>query len=937
MGKRLCLAAIIFCAAIIYAKAQTGNIAGAVLDKTTGETIAGATVLMENTGKALISDLDGRFAFNGVPAGQYKLKISFISYQTADIDVKISAQETKQIQVEMSEATNALHEVSVVAVRKQDTELAMLTAMKASLNVVSGVSAQQIARTQDKDAGEVIKRVPGISIIDDKFVIARGLAQRYNNVWVNNSAVPSSEADARAFSFDIIPSSQIENIVIVKSPSPELPADFSGGFIKVTTKSIPSENSFQISCGGSFDTQTHFNDFKAATGSATDFIGFDNGFRALNSSMPKRLDNSDVAQVDFAAKNGFNNDWAIKTQKPMIDRRFAAALNRKWQTESGRQFGLTAALNYSYAARTFKNMDNARYGVYNSLIDRPVFIYKYTDNVYNTDVRTGAMLNFSAILNENHRLEFRNIFNQLGKDRYTQRSGFMYVSGEYIQELQEYLYSSRAAYSGQIAGNHIFSKNKTDWTLGFSYSNKHQPDRRRIERTENSFADDPHFGMMRIEAGDIKRDFVDLNELSYSFAGNYSRDFDFGKITPTLKAGVFGEYKKRDYQTRSFFYLWNAENLPSDFSYYNIINQILITENLSADKLYLYEDTDQSRYSYSGSNALAAGYAAVNLPFNKWNIYAGLRAEYNNMSVTNFTTINGDRARTRNYPQFDLFPSVNAAYNFDAKNIVRFACGASINRQEFRELSPSTYYDFDIFSFIKGNPQLKAAKILNLDLRYEFYPTPAELISIALFCKNFRNPIEWTYRNAGETYIYTFENAEVANSFGLEIDLKKQLDFIGLRNVFLTFNGALISSRVWFGEDSEEHDRPMQGQSPYLVNAGLFYKTDTEQWNAGVLYNITGRRIVGIGKTDASEGGSINNELPDMYEMPRHALDFTFGKKFGKKFEISGSIRDILAQEVVFKQFPKFYDSNNILQTREQTTKKYKTGRNVALTLKINL
>ncbi|MDR2824164.1 MAG: outer membrane beta-barrel protein, partial [Prevotellaceae bacterium] len=876
MIKRLCLVAVIFCATIISANAQTGNVAGAVSDKKTGESIVGATVLIEKIGKAMLSDLDGQFAFKGVPAGQYKLKITFVSYQTANIDVKISEQETTQIQVELEEAVNALREVSVVAVRKQDTELAMLTAMKASLNVVSGVSAQQIARSQDKDAGEVIKRVPGISIIDDKFVIARGLAQRYNNVWVNNSAVPSSEADTRAFSFDIIPSSQIENIVIVKSPSPELPADFSGGFIKVATKSIPSENGFQVSYCGGFNTQTHFRNFEAAAGSATDFLGFDNGLRTLNTSVPARLDNNDFAQIDFATKNGFNNNWTIQTRKPLIDQRFAAALNRKWKTGSGQQFGLVASLNYSYTSCTFADMDNSRYGVYNSLTDKPVYIYKYTDDVYNTDVRVGAMLNFSIILNENHRLEFRNIFNQLGKDRYTQRTGFMYISGEYVQQLQEYLYSSRSAYSGQLAGNHTLSKNKVDWTLGFSYSNKNQPDRRRIERTENSFLDDAHYGMMRVEAGDIKRDFVDLNELSYSFAGNYSRDFDLGKITPTLKAGIFGEYKSRNYQTRSFFYLWNADAFPSDFSYCDVENKILITENLGADKLYLYEDTDHSRYSYSGSNALAAGYMAVNLPFNKWNIYAGLRAEHNNMQVTNFTTLKGDRTRTRNYAQFDLFPSVNATYNFDTKNLVRFAYGASVNRQEFRELSPSTYYDFDIFSFIKGNPQLKAANIQNFDLRYEFYPTPAELISVALFYKNFRNPIEWTYHNAGETYIYTFENAEVANNFGLEIDLKKELAFIGLRDLFLTFNGALISSRVTFSEGSEEHDRPMQGQSPYLINAGLFYKNERGQWNAGLLYNIIGRRIVGIGKADASAGGSINNELPDMYEMPRHALDFTF-------------------------------------------------------------
>ena len=664
--------------------------------------------------------------------------------------------------------------------------------------------------------------------------------------------------------------------MIVKSPAPELPADFTGGFVKVATKNMPSENALQISYGVNFNTETQFNDFKYAKGSGTDFLGFDNGLRDMRSAVPsKRMvnDADNAAQISRVTREGFNNDWSVRSRRPGPDQRFSLMLNRHHKTTGTGQLGLVAALNYSYGSRTYTDMQNSRYGVYNNRDDQPEYIYKYSDNQYNITTKVGAMLYLTWMLNNNHRLELRNIFNQTGHDRYTERDGYQNISSFYKQQKDEYRYSSRGAYTGQIGGNHTFNEvSKLDWTVGYSYANKNQPDRRIVNKEEET-GSAAYNGLYRIDQNEITRDFIRLDENIYSVTVNYDRRFDLGYFEPLLKAGIYTEYRERTYNTRYFEYRYRSANLPGDFIYRDVTSEIMIPENYGFDKLRIYDNTNNGN-NYKGDDMLASGYVGVSLP---------------------------------------------------------------INRQEFREVSPSSYYDFELFSFVQGNTELKPAYIQNFDLRYEIYPSKGELISLALFYKKFTNPIEWTYLDAGGSYTFTYENAQSADNYGVELDMKKNLDFIGLPNLSMSFNGAIIESKVIFGENSREHDRPMQGQSPFLVNTGLFYQNNNQTLNIGLMYNIIGKRIVGIGKVDAGQDGSINNDIPDMYEMPRNAIDLSVNCKLGKYAELSAGIRDILAQKVVFKQFPKFYDDAGNIHEREQTTKEFMPGRNFSLSIKVNL
>lgn len=918
---------------LICIPVSAGTIKGNIKDKASKEPLMGATVQIENSTVGAVADLDGNFELPQMKSGSYSLLIKYISYKTVRLtEVKVENTNVTEVTVDMVPEELTLGDVTIVAQAKKNTEAALLTSTKNSLLVQSGVSAQQITKTQDKDASEVIRRVPGISIIDDKFVMVRGLSQRYNNVWINQSAVPSSEADSRAFSFDIIPSSQLDNLMIVKSPAPEYPADFTGGFILINTKDMPSRNAFSATLGGTVNDRTHFRDFFYNKGSRTDFLGFDNGLRSLGGGMGKTMKTFDGRAVDLTG-NGLNNDWTVRRRKPVADLSLNMAYNHRWEMESGRQYGMLATLNYGNSYKTFTDMENSLFGSYDQLYDRPNYLRRSTDNQYNHDVRIGAMLNLAFVPKKNnHRFELKNIFNQLGKERYTYREGISAQSDR--EESAEYYYSSRTTYNGQFTGKHTFDKDRFDWNAGYAYANRNLPDRRRYLRNDAAIPGELGLG----NGNDISREFTKLDEHIVSLNVNYRHDFTFGTFAPSLKAGVYSEYRTRTYDTRLFYYNWNQGNntLPAGFQYLDVANELMLPANYGADKLHLLEEANRTN-NYSGNNLLASGYAALTVPLGKLNIYAGVRFESSNMELVSNLRDDEISLKGTDYKHNDLFPSVNATYKFNDKHQVRFAYGKSVNRPEFREVSTSVYYDFDLASPVQGNPLLKPAYIQNLDLRYEFYPSGGEVVSVGLFYKNFRNPIEWTYTVSGGTdLIYSYANAKSANNFGIEVDIRKNLDFIGMRDFSWTFNGAWIKSKVNFDEGSLEEDRPMQGQSPYLLNTGLFYANPEIDLNVGVLYNRIGKRIIGVGRSVGTTGGDDTNNIPNSYEMPRNAIDISLAKKFGKHWELKASVRDLLAERVYFKQFAKVTRDDSTAE-REQVTKSYRPGRSFGLSITYNL
>lgn len=906
--KRIYIASMMALAAA--ATANGAIVRGTVTDRSTGEPLIGATVLPEKADAGAVTDIDGIYMLT-LPSGRHNLTVRYVGYNDTILgDVKVN-RDTVVLNIVLTPDVRSLSEVTVTAVARKDTEVAQIQEQRSSSVVQSGVSSQQVEKTQDKDASEVIRRIPGISIIDEKFVMVRGLSQRYNNVWLNGSAVPSSEADSRAFSFDIIPSSQLDNITIVKSPAPEYPADFTGGFILVNTKQQPLTGGLNIGIGVGLNDRTHFRDFMETDGHSQ----FPSETLSTYAGFDDRISVTD---------NSFNNNWRIKSIHPVADLKLNASYTHTWQFDNGVSWGLLSAANFSDTYRTMLDMENSLYGPYDTSNDKDVPLRKAKDNQYTHGTRIGAMLNISFRPGGNSSFfEWKNIFNVIMKDRYSDRWGFN-AQSDNINDM-EYYYSSRPTFNTQFTGKHTLDNDYIDWSAGYAFARRNMPDRRLIQRTDRT---DRTMGIYR-----ISREFTRLDEHIGSVNANYKHTFHFSDVEPILKAGLYGEYRTRTYDTRQFQYGWQPDNvLPDGFMFdTDVQDNVLIDANYGPDRLYLYEEVNYLN-NYNGNQSQASGYVSFYIPWHRLSVYAGVRYEYCRQVLKMNTRQYEESLRSTTYNYNDIFPSVNAVYHIDDCNQVRAAYGRSTNRPEFRELSSSVYYDFDLGSSVMGNPDLEAAYIDNFDLRYELYPSKGEQVSLALFYKKFSHPIEWTYTVSGGTdLIYSFVNARGADNYGVELDIRKSLDFIGLKDFSLSFNGALIKSKVRFDEGSNNIDRPMQGQSPYLINTGLFYSNTVYGWNAAILYNRIGKRIIGVGnRYGSASDGSVRN-IPNSYEMPRNSLDLSVGKKFGK-WNLKLSIRDLLAEKYMFKQIDTVTVGNQE-KTIEEVTRSYRPGRNFNLSL----
>lgn len=884
------MAALLLAISALQVSAQ--QITGRIVDKKTREPLMGAVIEVDGTSLKGIANTDGEFTIEGLEEKPYTLYIKYIGYKSQKIE-GVEARKTagRNVTVEMTTDEQQLSGVTVAAVQRTNTETAAIQKVKSSLVIVSNVSAQEIQKTQDSNAGEVIRRVPGVSIIEDKFVMVRGLSQRYNNVWINGGAVPSSEADSRAFSFDIIPSSQIDNLTIVKTPSAPYPADYTGGFIMIDTKEIPLQKYASVQVGGNWNDGTHFSSF---------------------------------------LKNQRNESWFTKETKPVGDIKLAASAGQQWRLGEAK-LGMIASVNYTNEYRTLADMQNNLYGVYDAANDRRNYLRHSVDDQYNINDRLGAMLNLTFLSRTgNNKYQLKNIFNRLTNTRYTWREGVTAQAN--MEHSAEYYYRSRTTYEGQITGRHTaMSGDALDWSVGYAYANRRLPDRRRY------LVDDAlESGVYALSTGnDISREWTKLDEHILSANANYSHKFNFASWNPSLKAGVYGEYRTREYTTTEMVYNWNADNnnMPADFRHMDMPTLLSDGQNYGTDKLYLLE-LSQWRNNYRGHNTLGAGYLSAALPFGRIDVLAGIRFEHNDMELISNTRDNEKSESSRHYVTNELFPSVNVTYKFNDRHQLRASYGRSVNRPEFREVSPSVYYDFDLSSDVQGNTELNSCYVDNLDLRWEYYPSKAEYISLAAFYKHFDNPIEWTYTVAGGTdLVYSYKNAMSANNYGLELDIRKDLSVIGLKNFSWSFNGALIKSRVEFAPGSKEENRPMQGQSPYLVNTGLFYMNEQIQLQAAVLYNRIGKRIIGVGRSEGAVTGEDTARIPDSYEMPRNTIDVSLSKKFGSHWEMKLNVRDLLAEKVYYKQFANVSYSDGTHREVEEITRCFKPGRNIGLSI----
>jgi len=914
--------------------AQTGRLEGVITDKKTGETLVGVAITIDGTTTGTVTDLDGHYEITNIKAGVYNFKVAFISYQPyLANNIKIDAGKTVTLNVAMEESSLALESVTITAVRKNNTEMAVLNSIKENKILVSGISSQQIKKGQDRDASEVVKRISGVTIVDDRFIVVRGLNQRYNNVWLNNAATPSSESDIKAFSFDVIPSSMIDNIMVYKSSAPELPADFSGGFIKVYTKNLPSENSYSLSYSSSYSEGTTFKDFKHYNGGKKEWAGYDDGTRSLPSYFPSSLNQSGLNDRVELSKS-LNNDWTRQQSMAVPDQRLAFNMAHRFNVGST-SIGEISTINYS-RTRDYNRVMNRDYGVYNFAEDKPSVDFDFMDDVYLLKTRVSAMSNWSWVLNNQHKIEFHNLYSHEGKERTSVREGVDSNNQQIISNENGFM--ARTTFSTQLGGSHVLKEDdmKVDWVAGYAIAKRDEPDLRQAKQVLNDSENDANYGnyflpiSMKNDAA--SRLFIDMNEHIASFGANFENKFIVGAIKPLMKAGLYYESKNREFNARRFGYVY-SNSFQKDVSIeYLPVDEVLSEQYMNTTTGIGLTELTSKPDSYDAANKNVAGYLGFNIPItSKLNIYAGARVEQNRQTLDSY-----DRFQQPVHLVIDtlnLFPSVNATYNFNEKNLVRVSYGKSVNRPEFRETAPFSFYAFEDNALYSGNDKLKNCYINSYDIRFESYPAEGETFSIGAFYKEFTNPIELKYAETGSGLEYSYQNAETAINYGVEIEVKKNLETLlpALRHLAFGANATLIQSTMKFKNSVTDLERPMAGQSPYVVNAGLYYNNDEKSGlSMSLLYHVMGKRIhiVGLPRNNSWEN------IPDIYEMARHQLDFTLNQKVGKHLELKAGIKDILNNAVTYQKTidtdvdMAYYGGNQGVQhfKVDQVTKQYKPG-----------
>ena len=916
---------LIFVMASLSLTAQTGTIEGLILDKETKETIIGAYVLVDGTQEGTTTDIDGIYVLRLAP-GKYNLTIQNIGYANIQIrDVVVEAGKKTEVNATMETESVKLSEVVITDVRKTNTDVAVLMEVKKAKQVVSAISNQQIAKSQDNNAAQVMQRIPGVTIVENRFVMVRGLAERYNNVLINNVVAPSTEVDKRTFSFDLISSGALDRMLIYKSGSADLPGDFSGAVIKIFTIEDVQENFFKINLGLGYRQNTSLGDFYQSKGSSTDFLGFDNGYRGLPSSFPDISDlqkSNRNAQLRKDAATSLPNNFEALKSMATPDYAVGISFGRNFNFNNGNKLTNVTNIGLSTSFQHY-DRDFNRYFEWEDRNNTILKRFEYLDQTYEKENKVSVLSNWSLQLGTKSRLKFKNLFNQIGENETVIRMGTDYIQ-RVGEELRNYLlgYRSRTIYTGQLEGDHSLSpKASINWVTGGSYLNENEPDLRRFRTFRKVSAGDVNYTIQLPPSSNLfetGRYYGKLFEYSLNNGLNFTyKPKGEDKSGAVLKTGYYADYRSRDFNSRYVSYLYPGFFDPSVGQQLISLplDKVFSNENIKTKDGFVIEEGTRPIDSYDASNLLMAGYVNGEIPVGNFTLNAGLRAEHNTQKLN---SSNDFEKISVNQPVLSLLPFANAGYNLTDKSILRIGYGRTVNRPEFRELAPFLFYDYNLEAARVGNPDLKIATIDNIDLRYEYYPRNGELFSVAAFYKHFSNPIENKTIITTEQPQFTYINASFARNYGTEVEFRKSLRGVTnstfIDNISVNLNGSLIFSNVDLGDIAlaQQRTRALQGQSPYIVNAALYYG-GPKRTNVNIIYNVFGSRIFSVGDV----------LFPTIYERPRNSLDINFSKTIKDKITYKLGITDLFNARYRFYQDS---DRNEKIDSNDDVIFSFKRG-----------
>ena len=894
---------------------QTGLITGKVTDASNNQVLIGATISIKNSKIKTLSDVDGAYRISHLAAGEYILQITYVGYspkEISDINVVNNTPLNLNVTLDPQQSTTIQAVIVTTSARKESLNSILITRRNAAV-VSDAISADMIKKSPDKSIGEVLKRVSGTSVQDNKFVIIRGMNDRYNEAMLNGAVLPSTEPDRKTFAFDIFPADIVDNITITKSASPEYPGSFAGGLIQVNLKDVPDKNFFSIKAGLGYNTITTANPFYHDQKGSTDFLGLDDGTRAIPKDFPNQKHYNNVnahKQTEYAKL--FPNDWSLQKDP-------SAPLNTSLQISGGFNsidksgypkigaiFGLSYYSTYRYSDNTLRDYGYAKIVSTDSVDTGPIY-YDFNDSFYTHTILESALADFSYKLNANNKFFFNTLLavnsSNLTDIRHGQAPSIIGGDFENAYSAYAHYFQSNIIYNTQFGGEHYVPKLKLKikWQGYYTTFNRNEPDYRQMIYYK-PFEDDPYYAYLSSPTlfttltGGLRLYFETKDK-----GGGTNIDFNKTfKLLNQNQALKFGFLYYHDDRTRDGRFLRN------DMPNYNPKLVLLPPNQIFADSNFKprngFVTTDFARPDwiyYTGTIAQTATYIMLDNKFtDKLRLAWGVRYEnYNNKLISYLS--NEQRPAHTNNTFKDFLPSANFIYSVLPKANIRLSYSKSVARPLYRELASTLFYDFFQNATFYGS-NLTETKIDNYEIRWEQYFANAQYYSVSGFYKNFKGAIEpKVVIHGSDSKTITWVNVPKAECFGAELEARKNLDFISpaLSNLFLYANASLIKSTAFVkGNGSDTANRPMQGQSPYILNASIQYTEDKSGLNLYLQYNIVGQRISLIGDV----------QDPYLWEKPHPTLDFKISKTFMKNGLVELSFADILHKSDI-----SFWDVND--------------------------
>ncbi len=893
-----------------------GYVLGKVVSIENNTPVPNVKIYVSGIKGASITDENGDYKIE-VPAGETSLSFVHGSFSAQTIrSVEINLMEELTLDIELTPLGVELSEVLIAAPSLEGGFTALADEQRNTSSVAEVIGADQIANSGDSSAAGALKRVTGLSVVDGKYIYVRGLGERYSSTSLNGAGLPSPDPTRRVVPLDLIPAGVLESVIIQKTFSPDMPGEFGGGMVQLRTKGIPDEKKRKVSFSLGGNSRSTFRQGTGYQGGSLDFLGFDDGGRdippfitELTADGKKLFNTASLADQERAAESVPNN-WNTESVMLKPDSSFKInAADRFESYDADWGWGYQFSMGYSNKSR-YREEQQTKYDLDGSggLIGADRNSIKRTKN----EVDIGGMLALGLELSNEHVLASNTLVTRSSSNTVVLDEAYLSDNdNEVLDTTLEWV--ERQLITQQFTGRHEFvdlNDLRAEWVAAYSFSNRSEPFTRDYRYYKQ--ADGGYLLSKTTDANEFS--YQDLNDSNISLGTDFSMPiYDFFSFQANVKTGFAYELKNRNSKVVRYGFAndWSRSSLdPTILA--STPEDIYVPDNIGNSAYFLSNRTSPTD-NYVASQNILGTYVKSELVVTKnIKLMTGVRWESALQQISTFKLLSPDEKDTVSLSQTNLLPAFSATWKVKPDQQLRFATSQTVNRPDFKELSEAPYIDPETRDLVRGNKNLKPASITHVDLRWEWYLTRFETFAVASFYKQFDSPIERVIRLGGGG-VNTFANVDSAKIYGLEMQGRFWLSRLFGRSVsrfYVESNMALINSRVNLGQSGAQqttNNRPLQGQSPWLVNFTLAYENLVARTNASLLLNVAGKRITGVGVSG----------LPDSYQQPTPQLDFVFSREIYEgsedKLKVKFKIKNILDPEYVTLQ-------------NKNVTKRYRKG-----------